>query len=147
MPEVKQVVAKTDILIINDSEARLLSGEHNLVRAAEAIKKMGPKVVVIKRGEHGAMLFTNGSIFCVPAMPLSEIKDPTGAGDTFAGGFLGCLAKSGKGDEAELRRAMVAGSVMASFNVEDFSLDRLRTLTWADIEKRIQAFKELSLWK
>ncbi len=144
LEDVKKVVAKTDLLMINDSEARLLTGEHNLVKAADIILTMGPKTLVIKRGEHGAMLFVDGDIFYVPAMPLREVKDPTGAGDTFAGGFLGYIAKADKVDDLTLRRAMVAGSAMASFNVEDFSLDRLRTLTWKDIESRMQAFKQLS---
>ncbi len=146
LDDVKKVVARTDILIINDSEARQLSGEHNLVKAAEVIRKLGPKTVVIKRGEHGALLFAVNGMFYCPAMPLSEVKDPTGAGDTFAGGFMGYLAKAGSATEEHLRRAVICGSTMASFNVEDFSLDRMRTLTWADIEGRIEEFRKLSLW-
>lgn len=146
LDDVKKVVARTDILIINDQEARQLSGEHNLVKAAEVIRKMGPKTVVIKRGEHGALLFTVNGMFYCPAMPLSEVKDPTGAGDTFAGGFMGYLAKVGLATEEHLRRAVICGSTMASFNVEDFSLDRMRTLTWPDIEGRIEEFRKLSLW-
>ncbi len=142
---VKEVIKKrVDIFFLNDIEARLLSGEQNLVRAAEGIRKMGPKIVVIKRGEHGALLFTENGIFNAPAMPLKNVLDPTGAGDSFAGGFVGYLAKTKSLDEQHLRRAVICGSTMASFNVEDFSLDRLRTLTWTEIEERMQAFKDLS---
>lgn len=140
----KEVIKKVDILLINDEEARLLSSEHNLFKAADRIQKMGPKTLVIKRGEHGVLLFTKNGTFAAPAMPLREVKDPTGAGDSFAGGFMGYLAKTGSTDEDNLRRAIIYGSTLASFNVEDFSLDRLRTLTYPEIEARARYFKELS---
>ncbi|MBI2092116.1 MAG: sugar kinase [Deltaproteobacteria bacterium] len=141
---VKKVMGKVDAVIINDQEARLVSGEWNLVKAAKYIRSIGPKILVIKRGEYGAALFTDSGMFCAPAMPLPEVKDPTGAGDSFAGGFMGHLARTGIVDEENLRRAVIVGSTMASFHVEDFSLDRLRTLTWAEIENRMKHFKELS---
>lgn len=142
---VKKVVGMVDALLINDQEARLLSGEHNLVKAANIIRAMGPKILVIKRGEYGALLFTDDDMFYVPAMPMENVLDPTGAGDTFAGGFMGYIAKAGgEMNDRNFRNAVVCGSAMASFNVEDFSLDRLRKLTFKEVESRMQAFKELS---
>jgi sugar/nucleoside kinase (ribokinase family) len=132
------------MLIINDSEARLLSGEHNIVRAARSILKMGPKVVLIKRGEYGVLQFSDSSMFATPAYPLEEVFDPTGAGDSFAGGFLGQLARSGERDQGGLRRAIVYGSVVASFTVEDFGLQRLTRLSLEEIEERYQRFIELT---
>ena len=134
----------TDILMINDSETRQLSNEHNLLLAARHIFTLGPKVVVIKRGEYGAMLLHRNRAFQVPAFPLKQVHDPTGAGDTFAGGFMGYLASvPGLGD-AELRRAMVYGSVMGSFAVEKFGLDRLRTLKRAEITARARHFHKMT---
>lgn len=133
-----------DVLIINDSEARELSEQHNLIKAAETIRKMGPKILIIKKGEHGALLFTNGNLFSVPAYPIEDIFDPTGAGDTFLGGFVGWLDRSQDISDANLRRAVVFGSVMASFCVEKFGPERLTNLTDAEIYKRYNQFIELS---
>ena len=137
------VVARVDLLFINDKEAELLSGEDNVVKAAQKIKEMGPSTVVIKRGEFGALMFSEDGIFAVPAMPLQRVVDPTGAGDSFAGGFMGFLAASGRVDAEGIRRAAVAGSVTASFAVEDFSLDRLKALDKGQIAERYQAFRDL----
>ncbi|NVN99563.1 MAG: sugar kinase [Geobacteraceae bacterium] len=144
-PEVlKEVIAKVDFFIINEGEARQLTGEVNLIKASRAILNMGAKNLIIKRGEYGVLLFTNGSIFAAPAYPLESVFDPTGAGDTFAGGFMGYLASTGNLSEESIRQAIVYGSVMASFNVEDFSLDRLRTLKYSEIEERYREFKRMT---
>jgi sugar/nucleoside kinase (ribokinase family) len=136
---------RVNLLFVNDAEARQLAGEHNVVKAARAILGMGPQRVVIKRGEYGALLFDQGHIFACPAFPLAEVFDPTGAGDTFAGGFMGTLASSsGAVDTALLRRAMVMGSVMASFTVEKFSLERLREVTKPEIHARFAEFRKLT---
>jgi sugar/nucleoside kinase (ribokinase family) len=142
--ELAKVLAAVEILLINEGEARMLSKQHNLKKAAEGIKKLGPRVVVIKRGEHGATLFGPESIFTVPAYPLEEVYDPTGAGDTFAGGFMGHLARSGDLSDANLRRAAVYGSVMGSFAVEEFGLGRLLRLTPGEIESRYREIKNLT---
>lgn len=133
-----------DILIINDGEARELSGEANLVKAAKKIMRIGPRVLIIKRGEYGVILFTGKEIFSAPAYPLESVFDPTGAGDTFAGGFMGYLAKTLDFDNANIRKAIIFGSVMASFNVEDFSLNRLKKLKYPEIEKRYREFRRLT---
>ncbi|HMR90512.1 MAG TPA: PfkB family carbohydrate kinase [Saprospiraceae bacterium] len=143
MDELKSVISRINLLTINDEEARQLSGEHSLVKAAKVIHEMGPEYLVIKKGEHGALLFHNGDIFFAPALPLAEVFDPTGAGDTFAGGFMGYLAKTDDTYMANMKRAIIAGSAMASFCVEDFSLDRLRTLNDAEINDRLDKFKDL----
>ena len=143
-PELEALLKKVEVLIINDEEARLLSGEHNLVRAARKILALGPRTLLVKRGEYGVLLFSTNSVFAVPAYPLEEVIDPTGAGDSFAGGFLGFLARSGDLSEANLRRAIVYGSVVASFVVEDFSLRRLHTLTRDDIDRRYRQFVSLT---
>ena len=135
---------RVHLLIINDEEARQLAGEHNLVRAAAVIRRMGPHSVVVKRGDAGALLFHEGGVFAAPALPLAEVRDPTGAGDAFAGGFIGYLAHAGRFDAASVRTAMIYGSVMGSFSVEQFSLDGLRNLTPALIQDRFDAFFELS---
>jgi sugar/nucleoside kinase (ribokinase family) len=122
----------------------MLSGMQNLKQAVSEIQKMGPRIVVVKRGEYGVVLFADGNIFSAPAYPLEEVRDPTGAGDTFAGGFMGYLAQRGELSEANLRRAAVYGSVMASFAVEDFGLTRLLRLTRAEIERRFHEFKNLT---
>ena len=140
----RKVLPRIETLVINDSEARLLSGDHNIVRAARSILKMGPKTVLIKRGEYGVLQFSDSSVFAVPAYPLEEVFDPTGAGDSFAGGFLGQLARSRDSGQGGLRRAIVYGSVVASFTVEDFGLKRLSSLSLADIEERYQRFVELT---
>lgn len=144
-PEVlKKVIEKVDFFIINEGEARQLTGEVNLVKAARAILAMGAKNLIIKRGEYGVLLFTGDSIFAAPAYPLEKVFDPTGAGDTFAGGFMGYLANTGNISEDGIRQAIIYGSVMASFNVEDFSLDRLRTLQYSEIEERFRSFKKMT---
>ncbi|MBN1205029.1 MAG: sugar kinase [Myxococcaceae bacterium] len=139
-----KTLQRVNLLFVNDAEARQLSGEHNIVKAARAILTMGPTRIVIKRGEYGALLFEREHIFACPAMPLEEVFDPTGAGDTFAGGFMGTLATAAQPDRDALRRAMVMGSVMASFTVERFSLDRLRDLTRPEIHQRFSEFKRLT---
>jgi sugar/nucleoside kinase (ribokinase family) len=142
--ELRRTLAAVDILLINDAEARQLSGEWNVVKAARAIRAMGPRTLVIKKGEHGVLMFSEEGSFAAPAYPLEEVFDPTGAGDTFAGGFLGYLAGSPKIDEAALRRAVVMGSTLASFCVEAFSLDRLLTLSRPEIDARYRLFKRLT---
>jgi len=143
-PALEAVLKRVDVLIINDEEAQMISGEHNVVRAAHQILTMGPKMVLVKRGEYGVLLFSPQSVFAVPAFPLEEVCDPTGAGDSFAGGFLGYLAESNDVSEAGLRKAIVYGSVVASFTVEDFSLRRLQSLTHDDIEQRYRQFVSLT---
>lgn len=138
-----RVLREVDVITINDAEARQLAGEPNLVRAARAIAALGPQVVVVKRGEYGALMLASDTFFVAPAYPLESVFDPTGAGDTFAGGFMGYLASRGVTDRASMRRAIVHGSVMASFTVEDFSLNRLGRLTPAEIEARVAAFHDL----
>ena len=142
--QLRKVLQRIEILVINDSEARLLSGYDNIVRAARAILKMGPKSVLIKRGEYGVLQFSDSSIFATPAYPLEEVFDPTGAGDSFAGGFLGQLARSGDRSERGMRRAIVYGSVVASFTVEDFGVKRLTGTSLDDIEERYQRFVQLT---
>ena len=142
--ELEQLLSRVGILVINDEEARLLSGERNVVRAARRLLAMGPRRVLIKRGEYGVIQFSPDSVFAVPAFPLEEVFDPTGAGDTFAGGLMGELARSGDTSEAGLRRAIVYGSVMASFVVEDFGMARLRTLTPEAIQQRYRQFVSLT---
>jgi sugar/nucleoside kinase (ribokinase family) len=139
-----KVLACVDVLLINEQEARQLTGEPNLVRAARRIHAIGPKSLVIKRGEYGALLFHDGDIFSAPALPLEEVVDPTGAGDCFAGGFMGYLARVGETSGETLRSAMMYGSVMASYCVEGFSYDRLRGLTHAEIDQRFMAFSRLT---
>jgi sugar/nucleoside kinase (ribokinase family) len=140
----KKVIERVDILIINEGEARQLSGEANLVKAARAIRTMGAKNLIIKRGEYGVLLFTGSGVFAAPAYPLEEVFDPTGAGDTFAGGFMGYLANTGDSSEDGIRRAIIFGSVMASFTVEDFSLNRLKRLEYREIEDRYRSFKAMT---
>jgi sugar/nucleoside kinase (ribokinase family) len=139
-----KVLEKVDLIVINDEEARLLSKEHNLPHAARAIRAMGPKTVIVKRGESGALLFHEHGVFAAPAYPLERVVDPTGAGDTFAGGFMGYLAHVRDVGPQAVRRAMFYGSVMASFCVEDYSLDRLRGLADGEIEGRYRAFRDLT---
>jgi sugar/nucleoside kinase (ribokinase family) len=142
-----ETLKHVDILMINDSETRQLSSEHNLLRAAKRIFKMGPSTLVVKRGEYGAMMVDERGVFCVPAFPLEEPHDPTGAGDSFAGGFMGYLAAVGEKSDASLRRAMVYGSVMGSFTVEKFGLDRLKTLKRREIHARARHFAKLTQFK
>jgi len=143
-PDLERLLERVGILVINDEEARLLSGERNVVRAARRVLQMGPKTLLVKRGEYGVIQFSANSIFAVPAFPLEEVFDPTGAGDCFAGGFMGQLARSGDTSPAGLRRAIVYGSVMASFVVEDFSHRRLQGLTADMIEHRYRQFVSLT---
>lgn len=140
----RETLALVDCLIINDAEARELSGEPNLVKAARAIRDMGPDILIIKKGEHGALLFADGTVFSAPAYPLEDIHDPTGAGDTFAGGFAGYLARSGTYDADSLRRAVIYGSAMASFCVERFGPERLIGLGEEELDQRVDAFRELA---
>ena len=142
--ELRETLAKVQVLLINDQEARELSGEWNLVRAARAIRAMGPQTLVVKKGEHGVMMFTDHGSFATPALPLDSVVDPTGAGDTFAGGFIGYLASAPELGDAALRQAVVMGSTLASFCVEAFSLDRLLTLTRTEIEIRYGVFEKLT---
>lgn len=137
------VIAKVDVLLLNDGEARMLFQTANLLQAAQQALKLGPEYVIIKKGEHGALLFSKQKHFSAPGYPLEVIKDPTGCGDCFAGGFVGYLAKHQTLNEAGLRRAIVYGSVIASFNAEDFSLDRISKLTSTEIEKRFSEMKEI----
>ena len=142
--ELLQTIAVVDALIINDAEARELAGEPNLIRAARKIIDLGPKMLVVKRGEYGAAFFTRDSYFATTAFPLDAVCDPTGAGDSFAGGFMGYLSQADRLDDETLRRAIVYGSVMASFNVEEFSCDRLRRLTPEEIRERFLEFKSFT---
>ena len=142
--ELKATLALMNVLVLNDSEARLLTNEPNLIKAAKKIILMGPGTVIIKKGEHGALLVNNGTIFSVPAFPLENIHDPTGAGDAFAGGFVGWLAKTDDLSAENLKRAVVYGSTLASFCVEKFSVDGLRDLTYLHIQDRYRSFMQLS---
>lgn len=142
--ELGETLRHVDVLVVNDDEARALAGEYNLVRAAAAIRELGPTSLVIKRGEHGALAFIGDEVFTAPGFPLEQVADPTGAGDTFAGGLLGYLAKAGDFGPGVLRRAIVAGSVMASFCVEAFSLDGILDLEDETIETRYRAFQALT---
>lgn len=139
-----RTIRGVDLVIINDAEARQLTGVPNLIKAAREILSWGPRALIVKRGEYGAALFTPQNYFAIPAYPLESVFDPTGAGDTFAGGFMGYLASQGELDEAAMRRAMIFGSVMASFNVEEFGTDRVRRLTEDEINGRFRAFKQMT---
>jgi sugar/nucleoside kinase (ribokinase family) len=142
--ELRETLGKVHVLLINDQEARELSGEWNLVRAARAILEMGPRTLVVKKGEHGVLLFGQQNLFAAPALPLETVVDPTGAGDTFAGGFMGYLASAPEVNDAALRQAVVMGSTLASFCVEAFSLDRLVKLTRPEINQRYAVFQSLT---
>lgn len=139
-----RTLARVDILVINEAEVRQLAGEPNLVKAAQIVRDFGPKTLVVKRGEYGVLMFGEGSIFSAPAYPLEEVFDPTGAGDTFAGGFVGYLAATRNLNEQNLRKAIVFGTVMASFTVEKFSLDRLKEIDYQEITARYQKIKLLT---
>lgn len=138
-----QVLRQVDILLVNEGEARALSGEQNLLKASRAIRRLGPRILVVKRGEYGAVVFADEGVVAVPAMLLEEVVDPTGAGDTFAGGFLGYLAAQGTLDLDAFRRAIIAGTVMASFTVQNFGLRGLEVATEQDIKDRTQAFSDM----
>ena len=141
------MIAKTDVITINDEEARQLSGEYSLVKAAKKIHEMGPEFVIIKKGEHGALLFHNGKIFAIPALPLEEVFDPTGAGDTFAGGFAAYLAKKEDFSFETMKSALIVGSAMASFTVEKFGTERLQEVTESEMIARIKSFKDLTTFE
>ena len=142
--DLKATLKLMDVLVINEAEAHLLTNEPNLIRAARTIIRLGPKIVIIKKGEHGALMITERTIFSAPAYPLEIINDPTGAGDAFAGGFIGWIAKTDDISEENYRRAVIYGSALASFCVERFSLDRLKDLAFIEIQVRFREFKELS---
>lgn len=144
MPELEKVLKHVDVLLVNDSEARQLSGQYSLVTAAASIMRMGPTHLVIKKGEHGALLFHGDQVFFAPALPLELVFDPTGAGDTFAGGFIGHIARTKDTSFENMKSAIIVGSAMASFCVEKFGTTRLRELKWMEINNRIQRFRELT---
>jgi sugar/nucleoside kinase (ribokinase family) len=144
MDELKKTLKLVDVLIINDEEARQLSGEYSLKKASGVIRAMGPSYLVIKKGEHGALLFHDEGVFFAPALPLEDVFDPTGAGDTFAGGFIGYLASTGEVSFDNMKRAIIAGSALASFTVEKFGTERLLEISQKDIEERIEAFVDLT---
>jgi sugar/nucleoside kinase (ribokinase family) len=144
LDDLKAVLKKVDVLLVNDAEARQLSGENSLVKAAKIIQEMGPKFLIIKKGEHGALLFHNNQVFCAPALPLEEVFDPTGAGDTFAGGFIGHLAKTKDISFENMKTAIIVGSAMASFCVEKFGTERIKEITKADIKTRLEEFVQLA---
>jgi sugar/nucleoside kinase (ribokinase family) len=141
------MIAKTDVITINDEEARQLSGEYSLVKAAKKIHEMGPEFVIIKKGEHGALLFHDGKIFAIPALPLEEVFDPTGAGDTFAGGFAAYLAKKEDFSFETMKSALIVGSAMASFTVEKFGTEKLQEVTEREMIGRIKNFKDLTTFE
>jgi sugar/nucleoside kinase (ribokinase family) len=147
LSELHEALAMVDVLVVNDSEARQLSGEYAISKAAKKIMTMGPKYLVVKKGEHGALLFHEDRIFSAPALPLDEVFDPTGAGDTFAGGFIGYIARTGDTSFENMRTAVVAGSAMASFCVEKFGPDRMREINQDDIAARLRTFTELANFK
>lgn len=142
--ELLETLKRINVLILNDSEARLLSKEPNLIKASRVIRAMGPQIVIVKKGEHGALLMTEGTVFSAPAYPMENIFDPTGAGDAFAGGFVGWIGRTDDLAEENLKRAVIYGSALASFCVEKFGVDGLRDLTYLQIQDRFRAFRELS---
>ena len=144
MEDLLQTISMVDVLIINDEEARQLSKEYSLMKASKIIRAMGPKILIIKKGEHGALLFHENHVFFAPALPLEEVFDPTGAGDTFAGGFMGYLAATDDISFENMKRAIIAGSALASFSVEKFGTTRLTEITESDMEKRMQQFVSLT---
>jgi sugar/nucleoside kinase (ribokinase family) len=147
LDDLKKVINKVDVITINDEEARQLSGEYALVSAPKKIMEMGPKYVVIKKGEHGALIFHKNEMFFAPALPLAEVFDPTGAGDTFAGGFTGYLAKTGDYSFESMKRATIYGSCLASFCVEKFGTERMQNLTKEEVDKRLHQFKSLTQYE
>jgi sugar/nucleoside kinase (ribokinase family) len=141
--QLKEMLRRVDGLVMNDSEAKLLTGDENLVRAGHAVRKMGPKFVVIKKGEHGAMFFSRDETYVMPAFPTPRVVDPTGAGDSFAGGMMGYLTHRGNFDPQTLKEALAHGIIVASFNVEDFSLDRMRQVGRAEIDARMKEYRQM----
>jgi len=144
LDDLKKTIGMVDVLIINDEEARQLSGEYSLIKASKVIRAMGPKYLIIKKGEHGALLFHNDDVFHAPALPLEEVFDPTGAGDTFAGGFMGFIASTGDVSFENMKRAIINGSALASFCVEKFGTERLMTISREDLDSRIDEFVALT---
>jgi sugar/nucleoside kinase (ribokinase family) len=144
MDDLRETISMVDVLIINDEEARQLSKEYSLLKASKIIRAMGPKILIIKKGEHGALLFHENHVFFAPALPLEEVFDPTGAGDTFAGGFMGYLAATDDISFENMKRAIIAGSALASFSVEKFGTTGLTEITESDMEKRMQQFVSLT---
>ena len=144
LEELKKTIALVDVLIINDEEARQLSGDYSLVKAAKTIREMGPKYLIIKKGEHGALLFHEDNIFFAPALPLEEVFDPTGAGDTFAGGFMGYLSATDDVSFDNMKRAIIAGSALASYTVEKFGTQKLMEINSSMLEERMNEFVKLS---
>jgi sugar/nucleoside kinase (ribokinase family) len=142
--ELLDTISKVDVLVMNDAECRELAGEPNLIKASRKALIMGPDTIIVKKGEHGALMFKGDSIFSAPAFPCESVYDPTGAGDAFAGGFMGHLAKTGDTSDANIRRAVIYGTVMASFCVEQFSVDGMASLTGDDIDMRFRQLKEVS---
>ena len=145
--ELRKTLARVDVLLINDAEARQLSGEWNMVKAARAIRAMGPRVLVVKKGEHGVLMSTEDASFAAPAYPLEEVFDPTGAGDAFAGGFLGYLSGAAALDREELRRAVIYGSATGSYAVEQFSVERFRNLSALEVARRVEEFREMTFFE
>lgn len=145
--ELLSLLERVDILLVNDAEARQLADEPNLLKASRWIRERGPRIIVVKKGEHGAILFADGWVFFVPGYPLDTVFDPTGAGDAFAGGFMGYVARSGSLEPDELRRAMVFGSAMGSYAVEDFSVERFKTLDAVDITRRVEEFRAMTAFE
>jgi len=143
LPELTSLLKRVDVLTINDEEARQLSKEYSLVKAAQKILAMGPKYLIFKKGEHGALLFNNEQVFFAPALPLEEVFDPTGAGDSFAGGFIGYLAETKDISFDNLKRAIIFGSAMASFSVERFGTERIQNLSSEEVDERVQQFIDL----
>jgi cytidine kinase len=137
------LLKKVDGLVLNDSEARLLTGEENLVKAGHAVRAMGPRFIVVKKGEHGAMFFSEFETYVLPAFPTPQVVDPTGAGDSFAGGMMGYLAQQGNFQPKTLKEALAYGTLVASFTVEDFSLDRLQRLTSEELDQRMKEYKQM----
>jgi sugar/nucleoside kinase (ribokinase family) len=143
LDDLKKVLTMIDLLLVNDSEARFLSGEFSLIKAAKKILQMGPQFLIIKKGEHGALLFYDNKVFFAPALPLDEVYDPTGAGDSFAGGFIGHLANTGDVSFENMKTAIIVGSAMASFCVEKFGPQRLKEITKKEIDSRLSDFVQL----
>lgn len=142
--DLMEVLKRVDLLIINDSEAKMIAGEENLIAASRKLLEIGPERVIVKKGEHGAVSLTSKSFFAIPAYPVERVVDPTGAGDSFAGGLIGYLASTGRSDEESWRRAIAYGTVLASFNVEDFSLRRISSISREEIEKRLDQLREMT---
>ena len=142
--DLMDTIRRVDVMVLNDSECRELAGEPNLIKASRAVLQMGPSTAIVKKGEHGALMFTHDGMFSAPAYPCESVFDPTGAGDAFAGGFMGHLASTGDTSEQNIRRAVIYGTVMASFCVEKFSVDGMASLEPADIERRFRMLKQVS---